>query len=51
MTLMDMILITMMLVIVMMIWMVIMLILTRSSEINIAPDINNQLRSIDLFRS
>ena len=24
---------------------------TRSSEMNIAPDINNHLRSIDLFRS
>ena len=24
---------------------------TRSSEINIAPDINNNLRFIDLFRS
>ena len=25
--------------------------ITRSSEMNIAPDINNHLRSIDLFRS
>ena len=51
MTLMDMIRMTMMVVIVMMIWMVIMLILTKSSEINIAPDIKNRPRSIDLFKS
>ena len=25
--------------------------ITRSSEMNVAPDINNHLRSIDIFRS